>query len=86
MSADRFETLVASNSNWINQVDRLVFTNDPPSLLSLAAELDLTNHIRILIRHGANVDEAISYETKYEATNQVALIKYCQQSLDMAQR
>src|SRR5713226_4168092 len=39
-SAEKFETIVASNSNWINQVDRMVITNDPPSLLSLCAELD----------------------------------------------
>jgi hypothetical protein len=33
MPADKFETLVASNSNWINQVDKSIVVDDPPSIL-----------------------------------------------------
>jgi hypothetical protein len=82
VSADKFEALVSSNSAWINQVDRTTLISNPPSLLSVCADLKLTNHVRILIQHGAKSEDAIAYEAKYEATNQIALIKYCQQALD----
>jgi hypothetical protein len=82
MPAEHFETLVASNANWVNQVDESIVTDDSPSILYLCAELGLTNHVKILIQHGANVDDAIAYGAKYGRTDRVALIKYCQQSLD----
>jgi len=82
MSADRFASLVASNRTWINKVQRLHGAADDASLLSVCADMGLTNHVKILIQNGADVPSSIAYFLKYGGTNEAAFIRYCQESAD----
>ena len=82
MSSDRFATLVASNSQWVNQADK----GYPQPLLCVAADFGLTNHVIILMQHGANVEESLSYASKYAGfggSNAVSLIRHCEQLMDV---
>ena len=74
----QFSAIVASNSSWVNQIEHRDGSVEDESILSMCADLGLTNHVRILIRNGADTNEALAYLFKYEETNAVALIRYCQ--------
>jgi hypothetical protein len=71
-----FESVVQSNLPSLNVKDQGLGT-DPPSVLSVCAGLDLTNHVRLLIAYGADVTEATNYLHKYGAKKELSLITIC---------
>ena len=66
-----FKEMVKENQDWINNTpqERNLLRS---SILSLCARKGLTNHMKILLENGADIQEAIDWHTKFgnlEAVN-----------------
>lgn len=69
---DMFEQLASRYADWIREPNR--HTNDK-SYLSSCALLRETNYVRILIKHGANVEETVKWLEANDLTDRVTWIR-----------
>ncbi len=73
-SAPEFEKLVRKFPQWINHIDDNQGAINVPVLVTCAV-LELTNHIRILITNGADVEGAVKSATPYKWVDEIARIR-----------
>ena|ERR1019366_5298093 len=74
---DQFTALVESHPALVNVKAKSWDGCEPPSLLAMCADLGRTDYVRILIAHGADVNDATNYLSRYDDPRAVTLIKMC---------
>ncbi|MDD5519618.1 MAG: hypothetical protein PHI84_02255 [Kiritimatiellae bacterium] len=76
LSFEEFEQEIIKHPELINHKDPSpnIPESSRGSILSGAAILMKTNHVKMLISHGADVDEAIDWNSKYGSTNAIELL------------
>jgi hypothetical protein len=79
----KFEQLVKENSFWVNYKSDVRAPDGMPasSILSSCATLGLTNHVRVLLGHGADPEEAITWCSDYGSEEAGALIRAIEESI-----
>ena len=68
-----FKYLVENHPKHINYPKNNDLSNYP-SILSVCAEKNLTNHIKILLENGADIQKAINWHTKYGKQNAINIL------------
>jgi hypothetical protein len=80
-SLEEFEAAVREHPAWIEQKSRHLPDNANQTPLAAAAILAQTNHVRLLIRYGADVREAVRWCKRYDFSEGIELIQsVCRES------
>ncbi len=68
---------MAENPGWVNYRERCDFPIEEwtPSILARCASLGYTNHVRVLIKSGANVQDAIDWHEQFGSEDSVRIIQ-----------
>lgn len=82
LSDNEFEKQVQEHPEWINQKSKHLPDNANNSVLTACAITSRTNQVRILIMHGADVQEAIKWCERYNYKDCISLIQKVSKELE----